>query len=182
MPAFDPAARPDRSEYADFYAGYVGAVPDGDIVATIEREGARAVAMFRALPAERADFAYAPGKWTLREVVAHLADCERVFAYRALSFGRGDVAPLPGFDQEEWQPQAHAGDRPWAELVGELAAVRAATGYLVRSFAPADWLRSGVASDATVTVRALVWVIAGHELHHRRVLAERYGVSTPPVG
>ena len=88
MPELDLAVRPARSEYADFYAGYVAAAPDGDIVATLEREGARAVAMFRAMPLELADFAYAPGKWKIREMVAHLCDAERVFAYRALRFGR----------------------------------------------------------------------------------------------
>ena len=182
MPDFDPAVRPARSEYAAFYAGYVAAAPDGDIVATLEREGARTVAMFRAMPLELADFAYAPGKWTIREVVAHLSDAERVFAYRALRFGRADPTPLPSFDQEIWMPHAHASMRGWTELVDELAAVRAASLPLFRSFAPEDWARTGIASGATVSVRALAWVVAGHEVHHRRVLAERYGVAVPPVG
>lgn len=182
MSGADLARRPAPSEYAEFYAAYVAAVPDGDILATLEREGARAVAMFRALPAGREDFAYGPGKWAIRAVVAHLSDAERVFGYRALRFGRADPTPLPSFDQEAWMPHAHAAARDWSGLVDELAAVRAASLHLFRSFAPEDWTRTGVASGATITVRALGWVIAGHELHHRRVLAERYGVAAPAAG
>lgn len=182
MPDFDLAVRPARSEYADSHAGYVAAAPDGDILATLEREGARAVALYRALPPGRADFAYAPGKWTIREVLAHVSDSERVFAYRALRFGRADPTPLAGFDQELWLPHAHAGRRSWESLIDELATVRAASLALFCSFEPEDWTRSGVANAAAVTVRALAWIVAGHELHHRRILAERYGVGAPPAG
>jgi len=182
MPDLDLARRPARSEYAEFYAGYVGAVPDGDIVATLEREGARAVATLRALPPGRADFAYAPEKWTIREVVAHVSDAERVFAYRALRFGRADPTPLASFDQDLWLPHAHAAERSWPGLIDELAVVRAASLALFRSFAPVDWERTGVASGASVSVRALAWILAGHEIHHRRVLAERYGVAPPAAG
>lgn len=182
MTALDLGRRPAPADCSPYLAGYVAAAPDGDILATLEREGARAVALFRSLPGERADFAYAPGKWTIREVVAHISDCERVFAYRALRFGRADATPLPSFDQDAWMPHAHAGARPWTELIDELAAVRAASLHLFRSFAPEDWERSGIASDAPLTVRAVAWVVAGHELHHRRVLGERYGIAVPPAG
>ena len=180
--SYDLGARPEAGEYGDFHAGYIAAVPEGDIRETLARESAAACAFYGAISEEQASLAYAPGKWTIREVVAHLSDAERVFAYRALRFGRADPTPLASFDQEIWMPHAHAGTRGWAELVDELAAVRAASLPLFRSFAAEDWARTGVASGATVSVRALAWVVAGHEVHHRRVLAERYGVAVPPVG
>lgn len=171
--------RPERSEYGDFHVGYVGCVPDGDVLETLEHEGERAIAMLRAIPHERASHRYEPGKWTIREVVAHLADSERVFTYRALRFGRSDATPLAGFDQELWLPHAHAEERRLTDLIDELRVVRAASLHLFRSFAPEDWARRGTASGVEITVRALAWVVAGHELHHRKVLIERYGVAPP---
>ena len=176
MTEHDLAVRPEASEYAPFYAGYVGSVPEGDVVATLEREGRALVDRLRGLSAGAADHAYAPGKWTVREVVAHVADAERVFAYRALRFGRSDATPLPGFDQEIYVPASHAAKRPLETLIDDFEAVRAATLSLFRSFEPGDWSRGGEASGARVTVRALAWILAGHELHHRRVLRERYGL------
>jgi hypothetical protein len=174
--SIDLLARPARDEYGDFHAGYVAAVSDGDIRAALAAEGAVAEAFYGAIPESRAGFAYGPGKWTIAEVVAHIADSERVFAYRALRFGRADRTPLPGFDQEVWVPASRAGERRFADLVADLAAVRTASIHLFRSFAPEDWARRGEASGKEVSVRALAWIIAGHELHHRRILVERYGV------
>lgn len=171
--------RPSRSEYAEFYSGYVGAAPDGDILETLEREGERALSFFRAVPAERTRFAYAPGKWTVSQVLAHLSDAERVFSYRALRFGRGDETPLPGFDQEVIAPHSHANERRWEDLLDEFRGVRAGSLHLFRSFDAADWRRTGVASGHPISVRALAWIVAGHELHHRRVLVERYGLAAP---
>lgn len=170
------ARRPGASEFAPFFAGYVAAVPDGDIVATVEREGRWIVERLRALPEAAADLAYAPDKWRVREVIAHVADAERVFAFRALWFGRGDGAPLPGFEQEDWIRTCHATTRAFAELVDELEAVRRASVRLLSGFGDEDWDRTGEASGARVTVRALAWILAGHELHHRRILRERYGL------
>ncbi len=175
----DLEARPAREEYGDFYAAYIAGVPDGDIRETLERESAVAAAFYAAIPETRSGFAYAPGKWTVGEVVGHIADCERVFAYRALRFGRGDGTPLAGFDQDPWVEASHASSRPWRDLVADFTVVRAATLQLMRSFSPEDWARSGEACDVQVTVRALVWILTGHELHHRRILAERYGVGKP---
>lgn len=169
--------RPARDEYGDYYTGYVGTAPDGDILETLEREGERAVALLRELPPERSRHAYAPGKWTVRDLVAHVSDAERVFAYRALRFGRADPTPLASFDQEVWWPHAHADKRRWTDLVDEFRTVRAATLHLFRSFEPEDWLRRGTASGVGVSVRALAWIAAGHELHHRRVLREKYGIG-----
>ncbi|GMU66841.1 MAG: DNA damage-inducible protein DinB [Acidobacteriota bacterium] len=176
MPTSPLARRPEPSEYAPFYANYVAAVPDGDIVETVEREGGRIVELLRALPEASADHAYAPGKWRVREVVAHVADGERVFAYRLLRFGRGDRTPLASFDQDLWIGNCHARTRPWPALIDDLEAARASTLGVLRSLAPEDFDRDGEASGARVTVRALAWIVAGHELHHRRVLTERYGL------
>ncbi len=174
--SIDLTARPAREEYGEHHVAYVGAVPDGDIRETLAREATSANVYYAAIPEVRSGFAYAPGKWTIREVVAHVADSERVFSYRALRFGRGDGTPLAGFDQEVWVPASHAASRPWQELLADLAAVRAASLHLFRSFSPGDWARRGEASGVAVSVRALAWILAGHELHHRRILSERYGV------
>jgi hypothetical protein len=179
MHHLDLAERPAPDEYAQPYAGYVGAVPEGDILVTLEREGERALAFLRAVPHGLIDRSYAPGKWTVRQVVAHVNDAERVFAYRALTFGRGDGSPLPGFDQEMWMPRSRASVRAWEDLLDEFRVVRAATLHLLRSFDAEAWRAVGIASGYPVGVRALAWIAAGHELHHRRVLAERYGLGGP---
>ncbi len=173
----DLAARPGAGEYGEFHAGYIAAVPAGDIQETLAREAEAAAAFYGEISEERSRHAYAPGKWTIREIVAHIADGERVFAYRALRFGRGDRTPLPGFDQDLWVPECHAASRPWPELLADFAAVRAATLHLFRSFAAADWERRGEACGTEVSVRAIAWILAGHELHHRRIVRERYGVG-----
>jgi hypothetical protein len=173
------AVRPGRDEYGEFHAGYVGEVPDGDVLETLEREGELAITLLRSVGPDAAGHAYAPGKWTVRDIVAHVADSERVFSYRALRFGRSDPTPLASFDQELWLPHAHAAKRRWTDLVDELRVVRAASLHLFRSFEREDWLRRGTASGVVVTVRALAWTVAGHELHHRRVLRERYGIEAP---
>jgi len=171
------ARRPDASEHDPYFARYVGAAPDGDIVETLEREGSAFAGALAALPANAALHAYAPDKWTVADVVLHLADAERVFAYRALRIGRGDSTPLPGFDQEPWAASGHATSRPFAGLIDELVAVRAASLHLFRAFEPEDWGRRGESNGAPVTVRALAWIVAGHEQHHRRILRERYGLA-----
>lgn len=168
--------RPDRSEYGDYFERYVGVAPDGDIVETLAREGARAVALLGELSQEQSSSSYAPGKWSVREVVAHVSDAERVFSYRALRFARADPTPLPSFDQEAWEPYTNAARRMWSDVVDEFRVVRASTVHLFRGLAPEAWSRAGVASGVTVSVRALAWIAAGHELHHRRILRERYGL------
>lgn len=175
--SIDFSARPGAGEYGEFHAGYIAAVPPGDIRESLAREAEAAASFYGAISEERSRHAYAPGKWTIREIVAHIADGERVFAYRALRFGRGDRTPLPGFDQDLWVPESHAASRPWPELLADFAAVRAASLHLFRSFAPADWERRGEACDSEVSVRAIAWILAGHELHHRRIVRERYAVG-----
>jgi hypothetical protein len=115
-------------------------------------------------------------KWTVKEVICHLADTELVFAYRALHFGRGDTIELPGFEQDDWMPNAGCGERTLAEMVELLRCVRRASLALFAGFPAAAWRRRGVAADAEIVVSAFPWVNAGHELHHRRILRERYGL------
>lgn len=170
------AQRPSRDEYGDFHVGYLSEVPDGDIRDTLARVSREMRDFYLAIPEAKADHAYAPGKWTVRQIAGHVADSERVFAYRALRFGRGDATPLPGFDQEIYVPNSNVADRPWSEILDDLFTVRQASLNLFRSFRDADWARRGEASGIEITVRACAWILAGHELHHRRVLRERYGL------
>jgi len=166
--------RPAADEHAPYYAEYVALVADGDLLETLTREGAATLARLRALPPEREDHRYGPEKWSVRELVGHCIDGERVFGYRALAFARGDANPLPGFDEEEWARTSNAATRSLAELCDDWEAVRASTLRLLSGLDSAALDRRGTASNAPVTVRALGWIIAGHAAHHRAVLEERY--------
>ena len=165
---------PGADECAEYYRGYVARVPAGDIRTTLALNLEQTLRLLQEIPAEREGFAYAPGKWTIREVVGHLIDSERVFAYRALRFGRGDSTPLAGFEQNHYVRHGGSENRTLADLAAELAHLRRANLFLLQSFTTDSLNRSGVASGFPITVRALLWVIAGHELHHTDVLRERY--------
>ncbi len=160
----------------EYLAGYIAPVPDGPILETLEREIGETAKLVERAGEARGGHRYAPGKWSVKEVVGHVADTERVFAYRALSFARGDATPLPGFEQDDWVAAGDAEARTVASLVAELRSVRAATLTLFAGFSDEAWGRSGTASGFPVPVVAFPWVIAGHELHHRRILVERYGL------
>ena len=173
MPAIT-VPRPSSSEYAPFYAGYVAGVPDGDLIALLEEQGQGTLALLGAISEEKSNYRYAPGKWTVREVLGHIMDGERVFSYRALTFARGDAGPLPSFDENAWAAASNAGRRTMKDLLAEYRAVRAATVALFASLGAEEFARSGVASKNPVTVRALAYIVAGHERHHLRILRERY--------
>lgn len=166
--------KPATDEYAPFYAGYVNAVDTEDIVQYLEDQKTALVAFFHDIKWEQWDQAYAPGKWTLAELVVHVIDAERIFAYRALRIARGDKTPLPGFDENEYVPNSGATLRTPASIVDEWAAVREAGLQLFRNFTPEMWERRGTASDAEISVRALAWITAGHAAHHWRIVRERY--------
>lgn len=168
------AVRPSAAEFPAPYAGYVASAPEGDIIASLERGGQASLALFQGIDAARSLFRYAPDKWSIREVVLHLADAERVFSYRAMTFARADQGPVPGFDENAWVPPAEADAQPFPALIDLFATTRAATLSLFRTLPEAAWTRTGTANGKVVSVRALAWVIAGHEAHHRRVLGERY--------
>jgi len=167
-------ARPDATEYAPYYEKYVSLVPAGDVVETLETQLVETLALLRGLSEERAGSRYEPGKWSVKELVGHLIDSERVFAYRALRFARGDRTPLPGFEQDDYVRGGNFDARPLAELAGEFESVRRATVALLRGLDAEAWQRRGTANESEASVRALAHIIAGHELHHRDVLRTRY--------
>jgi hypothetical protein len=170
-------APPAADEYAPYYGRYIAQVPAGaDILEQLERQCEEVLARFRAVPESRGAHRYAPGKWSVRQVVGHLSDTERIMAYRALRIARADATPMPGFDENAYAPESGADAVPLAELVAEFAAVRRASVALFRHL-PADaWTRRGIASESPLSVRALAWIIVGHPTHHLGVLRERYGV------
>jgi hypothetical protein len=168
--------RPATSEYASAYAGYVNAVPDGDVLELLEKQGRETQATLRGVSEKESRHRYAPGKWSIREVVGHVNDAERVFTYRALRFARGDTTALPSFDENAWGDATNADARALEEHCHEMAAIRASTLALFRGFSPEHFTRTGPASGHTISVRALAYIVAGHERHHLRILRERYGI------
>ncbi len=166
--------RPGEGEHAPYYGLYVGQVPDGDVLDILATEVNRTVHLLASLDETQAGWRYAPGKWSVKEVLGHVIDVERVFAYRALHFARGDSAPLPSMEQDEWARAAEADQRSLSSLLDEFIAVRQAVVAMFRGFAPAVWTRRGTASGFEFTVRSLPYIIAGHELHHRSVLETKY--------
>lgn len=172
----DHGGRPGPGEYSSYYASYVARVPAGGLVEILAEQIGETRELLAGLTEAEAEFAYAPGKWTIKEVVGHLSDAERVFGYRALRFARGDGAELQGFDDKTYVAEGGFGERTLADLVDEYAAVRAATVALLVGLREETWTRRGVANGEVVSVRALACIMAGHELHHRELLVERYGV------
>jgi hypothetical protein len=166
--------RPEPSEHHAYYATYISEVPEGEVLATLAAQIGRTSALLAAVPESRAGFRYADGKWSIKEVVGHMADTERVFSYRALRIARGDATPLPGFDENAWVPVGEFDRRTLADLAAELRAVRAATLALFGGFTADAWLRVGTASGHSISARALAWIVTGHERHHLRILEERY--------
>jgi hypothetical protein len=166
--------RPASSEYAEFYAKYVALVESEDVVADLRSQWAETKPLLDSISSERSLHRYAPGKWSIRELVLHISDAERVFAYRALRFARADQTPLPGFEQDDYIGPSAADSRDWHGIVEEFATVRAATLSLLGNLPKDAWTRTGIASGKPVSVRALAYVIAGHELHHRSILQSRY--------
>jgi uncharacterized damage-inducible protein DinB len=166
--------RPVPGEYNPYYDRYISLVPDGDLLELLQRQGGETVTLLRDISEEQSRFAYAPGKWTIREVLGHLTDAERVFTYRALTFARGDTAALPSFEENAWAEVSNATHRSIQDHIDDFIAVRAATLALFRGFTPADFARAGTASGNHITVRALAYITAGHERHHTQVLRERY--------
>jgi len=168
--------RPVAPEYAPYYGRYIDKVPDGDLLRTLEDQGRETQAVLAGLSEAKALHRYAPGKWSVKEVIGHVTDTERVFSYRALRFARGDATALPGFDENAWVPAGSFDARSLADLAAELDAVRRATLALFRGLDAAALARRGTASDNAVSVRAIAWIIAGHERHHVALLHERYKV------
>jgi hypothetical protein len=165
---------PERGEAADYYWTYIDQVPSGDIRQILASQAGETLARLRAVSSERSLRRYAPGKWSIREVMSHINDAERVFAFRAFWFARGFTAAMPSYDQDAGVPAAAADARPWPSHLEEFTAVRAATCALFDSLPDQAWDRRGIASDQSVTVRALAYICAGHLLHHLGILEARY--------
>jgi hypothetical protein len=167
------AIRPAKSEFLPYYERYIALVPEGDVVATLESQMAETQALLRSLPASVATYRYAPDKWSVNQVVGHMIDSERNFAFRALRFARNDAAPVPGFEQDDYVRNATFDAYPLADLAAELEAVRQSTVFLFKHMDESAWTRRGIANNAEVSVRALAYIIAGHERHHREVMLAR---------
>jgi len=170
-------ARPTSDEYNPYYSTYIKLVPDSDmgIAGMLADQHHDTIDILRKAKS-KGDHAYAPGKWTVKEVVGHINDSERVFAYRALRFARGDSTELPGFDQDVFMAGSNFNARTMDDLLEEMWSVRAATLSLAKNLPESAMSKRGTASGNPVTVRALLYIIAGHELHHLGILRERYGV------
>jgi len=167
-------ARPAPSEHIEYYARYIDLVPDGDLLGQLERQCKQTVTLLSGISPKQSQFRYAPGKWSVREVIGHVSDAERVFAYRALTFARADATALPAFDENAWASASNAGERSLGDVVKEFEAVRGATLAMFRGFNEEQFARSGMANNNRISVRALAYVIAGHERHHVKILQEKY--------
>ena len=166
-------ARPDRSEYADFYTNYIARVPDGDVIVFLSTQPDAYRKLLGSLSDEAASARPEPGKWNAKEIIGHLCDAERIQSYRALRFARGDQKELQGFEQDDYIREAHFDARSLNDLLDEFHAIRNSTVALFTSFPPDVEQRSGVANGAPVTVRAMAYIIAGHTQHHYDALKVR---------
>ena len=166
--------RPERSEYAPFYAGYIDGLPDTPVLELLTVQLEETERWISSLNEDAGDIRPAPDKWSLREVLGHVVDSERIFGYRALRFARGDATPLPGYEQDDYVAGTDWSGRTLASLAEEFGHLRRANLLLFRTLAPEAALRRGVANDNPMSVRALAHVLAGHALHHLRILRERY--------
>ena len=166
--------KPQPDEAAPYYSGYINLVPDGDIVGVLENQLEVTSAFLSGISEEKSLERYGPGKWSLRELLSHVNDTERVFTFRALWFARGFTDPLPSFDQETAVKGAGADEVSWANLVAEFRLIRQSTIALFRELPDEAWERRGIASDNPVTVNALAFITAGHAIHHMNVIRDRY--------
>ena len=163
------------NEYATFYANYIAQVSDEyTLIEELEISLHRFIKFVQDIPMDKFDYRYAEGKWTIKDIIQHLIDAERIFAYRALRFARNDKTDLPGFEENDYVDEANANKRSIMELLTELSAVRHATIYLFKTFNDEHLKRVGVASNNEMSVRALGFVIIGHQNHHQRIFVERY--------
>ena len=169
--------KPAKAEAAGYFFTYIDKVPTGGVVEALERQTVEFMAMLGRIGEQESHRRYEPGKWSVREVMGHINDCERVFAYRALWFARGLEGPLPSMDQDVCVANSGSGGVAMSQLAAEFAAVRAATMAMVKSLPAEAWDRRGVSSENPLSVRAAVWIICGHVEHHTRILRERYGLN-----
>jgi uncharacterized damage-inducible protein DinB len=168
--------RPTESDYSTAHAAYVALVPEDDILSAMEQQSSAMQKVLASLDETKAAHRYGEGKWSVREVIGHIADAERIIGYRALAIARGDEQPLPGFDEQSYVANANFDDWKLGDLAEQYALVRRANIVFFKNLRPEAWERRGTANQAPVSVRGLAYVIVGHERHHLQVLRERYGV------
>jgi hypothetical protein len=166
--------RPNETEYLPYYSRYISLVPEGDIVTTLESQIKRTLELLHGISEERAGYRYEDGKWSVKEVIGHIIDAERIFAYRALRIARGDSTPLSGYEQDDYVAAGNFDSRTMADLAEELKHLRLANVRMFRGFDAGAWTRRGKANDAEISVRALAYSIAGHEIHHVNLLRNKY--------
>jgi uncharacterized damage-inducible protein DinB len=167
-------APPQPGECSPYYHRYISLVAGNDILASLDEQRRRMILLLSSLSEADGELRYAPGKWSAKEVLGHVTDAERIFAYRALRIARNDSTPLEGFEQDDYVRNSPFGQRPLADLIEDFIAVRRATLSLLRTLDVAAWSRRGIANKNEVTVRAIAYIVAGHELHHRGILEEKY--------
>lgn len=166
--------KPVEGEYIPYQKTYFDQVPDGDLIDLLQQNIDETAKLIASLTEEQGNHSYAPGKWTLKQVINHICDCERVMAYRALCIARGEQQSLPGFEQDDYVALANTDERKLVDMLGELISIRAGSLTLLHSFNEEILARKGQANNHTVTVNALCYVIAGHEVHHMRIIREKY--------
>jgi len=166
--------RPDPAEYSPYHERYISLVPGNDILGTLESQRRQMLVLLCGRDENEGELRYAPEKWSVKEVLGHVNDTERIFAYRALRIARGDRTPLAGFEQDDYIRNGPFVHRALAEWIEDYIAVRRATLTLFRNLDEQAWMRRGIANNNEISVRALAYITAGHELHHRRILEEKY--------
>jgi uncharacterized damage-inducible protein DinB len=167
--------KPNPDEYPAYAIAYIKWLPDdGRILEHMKDQIKKTKEFIEGIPAEKWSYVYAPGKWSIKEVLVHIIDDERIYAYRALCFGRGDMTELPGFEQDDYVPYSRANERSVRSILKEYVSVRKATLSLFRSFSEEDLLRKGTANKNVSSVRGLLYHLAGHELHHLEIIKEKY--------
>lgn len=176
IPAFT-VARPEPGEYAPYYERYISLVHGSDILTSLEEQRKQMLLQLCGRDEADGDFRYAPDKWSAKQLLGHVCDTERIFAYRALRISRGDRTPIEGFEQDDYVRNGPFGRASLEEIVEDYIAVRQATLTVLRNLDEAAWERRGIANQNEVSLRALAYIIAGHELHHRSILEEKYFVG-----
>lgn len=168
------SVRPKADEHVPYYSTYIDRVPDGDIIEMLDRQNPETLAFLRGIPEARIDYRYAPEKWSIRQMVGHLVDGERVFQYRAWRFSRADQTPVPGFEENDYVANAPFEKVSMNDLIDELEHMRRATVHMFKNMDEEALSRRGTANGAGVSVRAIAWIMAGHIDHHMQVLRDRY--------
>ena len=166
--------RPEESEYDPYYQKYVSLVPETDIIGPLAAQPDELRLLVGSLPEDRGTFAYEDGKWTIKEVLSHLIDGERIFSYRVLRIARGDRTPIEGFEQDGYIENSHANQRSFNDLLDEFSQIRLANIAFFKNLKSDDWVRVGTANNVEISVRSLAWIMAGHIRHHIGILKDRY--------